>query len=88
MISNDQILPIIDFTLASTKTRLFVIDLKNYKLLFFSLVAHGRNTGLDKALYFQTNEKVIKVALAFILPNLLIPELTDSMPLEGPLDRF
>src|SRR5437762_1168501 len=52
-LQNDRILSIIDFSLPSSRKRLFVIDVKNYKLLYVSYVAHGKNTGLDKALYFS-----------------------------------
>src|SRR5687767_9030759 len=65
LISNDRILSIIDFTLASTKKRLFVIDVKNYKLLFVTHVAHGRNTGLDKALYFSNEPESNKSSVGF-----------------------
>lgn len=40
-----NILSIADFTQPSTNKRLYVIDMLNGKLLFNSLVAHGRNTG-------------------------------------------
>ncbi len=65
LISNDQILTIVDFTLASTKKRLFVIDVKNYKLLFVTVVAHGRNTGQDKALYFSNEPESYKSSVGF-----------------------
>ena len=65
LISNDQILSIIDFTLASAKKRLFVIDVKNYKLLFVTHVAHGRNTGLEKALYFSNEPESNKSSVGF-----------------------
>lgn len=50
---NDSIISIIDFSQPSDKKRLFVLDLKNYKVLFNTLVAHGRNTGREQATYFS-----------------------------------
>lgn len=50
---NDSIISIIDFSQPSNKKRLFVLDLKNYKVLFNTLVAHGRNTGREWASYFS-----------------------------------
>ena len=39
------VLSVIDFTKKSTEKRLWVIDLAHAKLLFNTLVAHGKNTG-------------------------------------------
>ncbi|MBI5858494.1 MAG: murein L,D-transpeptidase catalytic domain family protein [Sphingobacteriales bacterium] len=50
---NDSIISIIDFSQPSNKKRLFILDLKNYKVLFNTLVAHGRNTGREWASYFS-----------------------------------
>lgn len=50
---NDSIISIIDFSLPSSEKRLFVIDIKNYNVLFQTLVAHGRNTGKELANTFS-----------------------------------
>lgn len=50
---NDHIISIIDFTKPSTEKRLFVIDLAKNRLLFESLVAHGRNSGINYATSFS-----------------------------------
>ncbi len=53
LVSNDSILTIVDFSQSSSHKRLYVIDLKNYLILFNSLVAHGRNSGLAIANHFS-----------------------------------
>jgi len=50
---NDSIISIIDFSQPSSKKRLYILDLKNYKVLFNTLVAHGRNSGREFASSFS-----------------------------------
>jgi hypothetical protein len=71
---NDSILTIIDYSLPSTKERLFIIDLKNKELLKKSLVAHGKETGALFARSFSNNQNRIRVALVFLLLLILIME--------------
>ncbi len=47
------IISIIDFTKPSTLKRLYIIDLKNEKLLYHTLVAHGRGSGNNFARTFS-----------------------------------
>ena len=46
-------LAVIDYSLPSTKPRMWVFDLTTRKLLFHELVAHGRNTGENFAKKFS-----------------------------------
>jgi hypothetical protein len=46
-------LSIIDFSLPSSEKRLWVYDMKTGDILFHELVAHGRNSGTDKAYAFS-----------------------------------
>ncbi len=50
---NEEIVTIIDFSKPSTEKRLFIIDLKKQKILHHTLVAHGKNTGQNKAEKFS-----------------------------------
>jgi hypothetical protein len=50
---NEEIVTIIDFSKPSTEKRLFIIDLKEQKILHHTLVAHGKNTGQNEAVKFS-----------------------------------
>lgn len=64
-LSNDDILTIVDFTLPSDKKRLFVINLSKPKLLYVTHVAHGKNTGVRKAMYFSNEPESFKSSVGF-----------------------
>lgn len=55
-ILNNSIISIVDFSQPSSSKRLYVIDLKNYKVLFNTWVAHGRNSGREMATSFSNQE--------------------------------
>src|SRR3954469_16009067 len=55
-----DILTLIDFSLSSNVKRLWVIDLDTNKILFHSLVAHGRNTGEEFASAFSNASSSFK----------------------------
>ena len=64
-ILNDNIISIIDFSLPSTEKRLYVVDLKNYQVLYKTYVAHGRNSGTVMANSFSNNPSSYKSSLGF-----------------------
>src|SRR5689334_17638081 len=51
-IQHAGILSIVDFSLPSDKKRLFVLNMETGKLLFNTLVSHGRNSGKEMATRF------------------------------------
>lgn len=63
----DLTLPItiIDYSLPSTKKRLYTIDLQKQEILFFTYVAHGKNTGENTAENFSNEPKSLKSCLGF-----------------------
>ena len=64
---NPNIVTIADYSQSSNKKRLYVIDLKNQKLLFNTYVAHGRNTGNEYAKSFSNVEGSLKSSLGFYI---------------------
>lgn len=64
---NTSVISIIDFSQPSSKKRLFIIDLNNYKILFNTLVAHGRNTGKETATYFSNQSESYKSSPGFYI---------------------
>jgi hypothetical protein len=58
-------LTIVDFSKPSTQKRLYVIDLEGQKLLFNTLVAHGRNTGTLMATNFSNTNSSNQSSLGF-----------------------
>jgi len=52
-IPKKDVITIIDYSQPSTEKRLFIIDLVNNKLLFYTLIAHGKNSGENLATVFS-----------------------------------
>ncbi len=64
---NKNILTLIDFTKPSTQERLYVLDIEGKKLLYSSLVSHGRNSGENYATSFSNENNSLKSSLGFYL---------------------
>jgi hypothetical protein len=65
-IANNK-LSIVDFSQPSTKKRLYIIDLKENKLLFNTLVAHGKNSGELMATNFSNTAESNQSSLGFYI---------------------
>lgn len=69
-IKTSKILTIVDYSMPSTERRLWVIDLKNNKILFNTHVAHGKNSGALNATSFSNQFKSLKSSFGvFITTN-------------------
>lgn len=66
-LKNDSIVALIDYSMSSTKNRLFVIDLKNNKVLHKSLVAHGIESGKLVPETFSNKKLSHKSSLGFYI---------------------
>ena len=66
-LQNPNIVTIADYSQSSNKKRLYVIDLKNNKLLFNTYVAHGKNTGDEFAKSFSNAVGSLKSSLGFYI---------------------
>jgi hypothetical protein len=68
-LTNQAIISIIDFTKPSSQKRLFVIDLKNYRVLYNTYVAHGVNSGREFANQFSNAPESNKSSLGFYVTS-------------------
>lgn len=64
---NQSVIAIVDFSQPSSNKRLYVLDLKNYKVLFNTLVSHGRNSGTDMAASFSNQPSSFKSSPGFYI---------------------
>ncbi len=64
-LANDRIISIVDFSLPSSKKRLFVIDVEQKKVLFNTYVAHGANSGREYANQFSNTPESNMSSLGF-----------------------
>lgn len=64
-VAKDNIISIVDFSQPSSRKRLFVIDLNNFRVLYNTYVAHGVNSGKEYANQFSNTPESNKSSLGF-----------------------
>lgn len=67
--ADKQILSIVDFTKPSSQKRLWIVDLGSKKLLYHTLVAHGRGSGGLMATNFSNTEESHQSSLGFYVTD-------------------
>lgn len=66
---DSHLLTVCDFSMSSNTKRLWVIDMNEKKVLFNSLVAHGKNTGEEFAANFSNTESSLQSSLGFYITD-------------------
>lgn len=79
MPENSNLLTICDFSLSSNLKRLWVIDIKEKKIIFNSLVAHGKGTGEEFAEKFSNRESSHQSSLGFTQPKIPMKAIMDIL---------
>lgn len=69
VLKNDSVITILDFDQPSYKKRMYVIDLKNEKMLFNTWVAHGKNTGNVMAEFFSNRAGSLQTSLGLYITD-------------------
>ena len=83
-IGNTDYLTICDFSQSSRNKRLYIIDLKNGRLLINTYVSHGRNSGGEFATRFSNRPESLESSLGFyITENTYFGEHGLSLKIRG-----
>lgn len=69
LLSKSEVLTIIDYSKPSSIKRLYVLDMISGKVLLNSLVAHGKNSGLEYASDFSNEAESHKTSLGFFITS-------------------
>ena len=83
-LAKENIISIVDFSQPSSKKRLFVIDLDDFRVLYNTYVAHGVNSGKEYASQFSNTPSSYKSSLGLYLTlGTYIGEHGYSLRLDG-----
>jgi len=79
-----KIITVVDFDMPSNLKRMWIINLEAKKLLFHTLVAHGKNSGEDLAVQFSNKDQSFMSSLGFyVTGNTYIGKHGLSLILKG-----
>lgn len=78
------IITVIDYTMASTKKRLWVIDINEKKVLYTSMVAHGKNSGENYTTAFSNKMGSLQTSVGvFLTENTYVGHCGYTLRLQG-----
>jgi hypothetical protein len=66
---NNPYMTIVDFSQSSRKKRLYIIDMKEEKLVWNTFVSHGKNSGIDMAEHFSNKMNSEASSLGFYITS-------------------
>ena len=82
--NSKSLLSVVDFTLSSCEKRLWIIDLKEYKVVLNDYVAHGQGSGDEFATNFSNNENSHQSSIGFyVTGNTYVGQHGTSLHLNG-----
>jgi len=83
-LAQKELLTIIDYSKPSTENRFWVVDLKNNRVLFETLVAHGKNSGDNFATHFSNQPQSLASSFGvFLTGNTYLGHHGYSLKLRG-----
>ena len=68
-INTKEVLTLVDYSKPSDERRLWVLDLKNKKVLYNTYVSHGKNSGLTNATSFSNKPQSLKSSLGVFITD-------------------
>ncbi|MGZ8538313.1 MAG: murein L,D-transpeptidase catalytic domain-containing protein, partial [Flavisolibacter sp.] len=67
MLENADVLTVCDFSQPSNSKRMYIIDVRKFKLLVNTYVAHGKNSGAKYARKFSNRPESLQSSLGFYI---------------------
>lgn len=64
-VTNPDVLTICDFSQSSSKKRMYIVDIRKFKVLMNTYVAHGKNSGLTHAKSFSNVPESLQSSMGF-----------------------